>query len=415
MNDTRPRTRLRRSIGLGAVLLGGTMLLGPMPACAEAPQPTIEQLQKEIRKRDALIENLVRRVNKLDREMKKIASAKPAAERQPAARRTPQIHEAAAQPPQPTAAPAAMSEAPAVAPPASGPAEAPAPEQQASTAPPAPGSFKVNVQAAQRALERTLSASGALLIPYGFVDLEPTISYTRRETPNLVLFSNERNEYSTSLNVRIGLPWESELSLGIPWVGAQQQVVDNFISPVQQVSSGFGSSFGDFTIGLSKTLLHQNGGWRPDLIAGISYEAPTGPVSTNGIALTGSGQSKLGFSLTALKRQDPLAFVLSLGYIKAFEHAGLNPGDQVSILTGAYLATSPQTTLSAVLQQSFIQAPTLHGVTLNGANSVQSILFLGASSILGRGVLLNLQAGIGLTSAAPKYTVILSFPFRFAW
>ena len=37
----------------------------------------------------------------------------------------------------------------------------------------------------------------------------------------------------------------------------------------------------------------------------------------------------------------------------------------------------------------------------------------GASSILGRGVLVDLQAGIGLTRDAPKYTVILSFPFRF--
>ncbi len=37
----------------------------------------------------------------------------------------------------------------------------------------------------------------------------------------------------------------------------------------------------------------------------------------------------------------------------------------------------------------------------------------GASSILGRGLLVDIQAGIGLTKDAPKYTFILSFPFRF--
>jgi hypothetical protein len=40
-------------------------------------------------------------------------------------------------------------------------------------------------------------------------------------------------------------------------------------------------------------------------------------------------------------------------------------------------------------------------------------MFFGVSSILGRNVLLYLQAGIGLTRDAPKYTVILSFRFRF--
>ena len=36
------------------------------------------------------------------------------------------------------------------------------------------------------------------------------------------------------------------------------------------------------------------------------------------------------------------------------------------------------------------------------------------SSILGRGALIDLQVGIGLTTFAPKYTVILSGTYRFA-
>jgi hypothetical protein len=274
--------------------------------------------------------------------------------------------------------------------------------------------FKVDVQAAERALERTLTASGALLVPYGFVDFEPALSYARRETPNQVLFTNRRNEYTASATARIGLPWESQLTIGVPYVGVEAQTVNAFVSPVQQVSSRFGSSFGDLTMGVSKTLLHQ-GDWYPDLIGSISYEAPTGPFTTEGVSLPGSGQSKLGFSLTALKRQDPLAFVASVGYTKAFEHNNVNPGDQLSVLGGVYLASSPETTLSAVLQQNFVQAPSLNGVTIKGANAVQSILQFGASSILGRGLLLNIQAGVGLTPDSPKYSVVVSLPFRFGW
>jgi hypothetical protein len=81
--------------------------------------------------------------------------------------------------------------------------------------------------------------------------------------------------------------------------------------------------------------------------------------------------------------------------------------------TGAFLATSPETTLRAVLQQNFLQNTTIDNVTFNGSNSAQSILTFGASTILGRGILADLQVGIGLTNSAPKYSVILSSTYRF--
>jgi hypothetical protein len=118
-------------------------------------------------------------------------------------------------------------------------------------------------------------------------------------------------------------------------------------------------------------------------------------------------------SLTALKRQDPLVFVGTGGYTKAFTTNHINPGDQANFTVGAFLATSPETTLRGVFNQNFIQDVTVNGITLKGSNSVQSILSFGASSILGRGVLVDLQAGIGLTNSSPKYTVILSSTWRF--
>ena len=402
MLANRTTTWLKSSTALSAAILGGALLLRPVPVDAQPSQPTVQQLQAEIHKRDALIEDLISRVNKLEREVNQVAAKAGYAGRASAHQPTqPTRQVARASPPAPAAAP------PAPPPPPPGQAA----DQQASSHP-APGQFKVDVQAAQRALERTLTASGALLVPYGSIDLEPTFSYTRRETPSQVVYNVNRNEFAASLNVRIGLPWESQLSLGLPVVAAQQQIVDNINNiALSQLPNGFGAGLGDLTIGLSKTLMHQAAGWRPDLIASISYEAPTGQRSASGIALPGSGQSRLNFSLTALKRQDPLAFVASVGYSKAFEYDHLNPGDQLTFTGGVYLASSPQTTLSALLQQSFVQAPTFNGVT--GSNSVQSVLVLGASSILGRGVLLDLQVGVGLTKDAPKYSVLVSFPIRF--
>ena len=104
---------------------------------------------------------------------------------------------------------------------------------------------------------------------------------------------------------------------------------------------------------------------------------------------------------------------LTTGYTKPFQTGQLNLGDQFNFLTGAFLATSPETSLRAVLQENFVQSIRFQDVTIRGSDTVQSILTFGASSILGRGVLVDLQVGIGLTTFAPKYTVILSGTYRF--
>jgi hypothetical protein len=375
---------------------------------ARAAEPTIEQLQKEIRQRDAIIRSLVRRVENLERQMGTAdsASAGPAAAaaRSRAGRPAPpQTEVAALEPEEPPAKPTTPAK--------TSPASSGGPTQQARANPPAPGQFEVSEDDAERALERTLVATGNLLVPNGFAEVEPLFSYTRRELPELVLFNLNRNEFTWALDLRLGLPWESQFEIALPYNLAQQQLTDVFVAPAQQVSSRWGNSFGDLTVGLAKTFVHESG-WIPDLLGRITYEIPTGPMNSNQVPLL-SGQNKLSFALTALKRQDPLVFVATAGYTKAFQSSQINPGDQLNFQTGAFLATSPETTLRAVLQQNFLQDTTINDLTLRGSNSVQSILTFGASSILGRGLLVDLQVGFGLTNAAPKYSVMLSSTYRF--
>lgn len=284
-------------------------------------------------------------------------------------------------------------------------------QQAANTPPPAPGQFEVSEETAERALERTLVATGNLLVPTGFAEVEPLFSYARRETPNLVLLNQSRNEFTWALDTRLGLPWESQFEIALPYNLVNQQLTDVSVAPPQLVSNRSGNAVGDLTVGLAKTLIHESG-WIPDVLGRITYEAPTGPLNVNQVPML-SGQSKLSFTGTALKRQDPLVFTATAGYTKAFQANHVNPGDQFNFQTGAFLATSPETTLRGVLQENFIQDMTVDNVTFKGSNSVQSILNLGASSILGRGILADLQVGIGLTNSAPKYSVILSGTYRF--
>jgi hypothetical protein len=411
----------------------GSALPGSMAAHAQTSEPTIEQLQKEVRQRDAIIQSLVRRVEKLERQVGTGASATA----NPAAGPTRSVarSQAGAQPPAPTVA--TLEPAPAPAGPKTSPASAAGATQQAAdtnppttnppatnppatsppatsppaTNPPAPGQFEVNPEAAERALERTLVATGNLLVPKGFAEIEPLFSYTRRELPTQVFFNVNRNELSWALDMRFGLPWESQFEIVLPYNLTQQQVTDIQRVPPRQVLNSWGNSFGDLTVGLAKTFVHESG-WIPDMLARVNYEIPTGPENSNGVPLT-SRRSLLALSLTATKRQDPLVFVATGGYTKSFQTRQMDLGDQINFLTGVFLATSPETSLRAVLQNNFVQNVRLNDITFRGSDTVQSILTFGASSILGRGILVDLQAGIGLTNSAPKYTVILSGTYRF--
>jgi hypothetical protein len=60
-----------------------------------------------------------------------------------------------------------------------------------------------------------------------------------------------------------------------------------------------------------------------------------------------------------------------------------------------------------------VQPVSINDVTFRGSDTVQTVLNFGVSSILGRGILADLQVGAGLTSSAPKYSVTLSGTYRF--
>ena len=143
----------------------------------------------------------------------------------------------------------------------------------------------------------------------------------------------------------------------------------------------------------------------------MTWDADTGP-EKDGIELGGGFHSITG-SLTALKRQDPLAFIASGFYRTSFEKDDFEPGNEFGFNIGTVLAASPETSLSLSLQQTFSKARKVGGRSLPGSDQVSGVLVVGASSVLGRGLLLSVDAGVGLTDDAPDYFVGVSLPIRF--
>jgi hypothetical protein len=303
-------------------------------------------------------------------------------------------------------------------------AQAQPPTTEGQAAPPrAPGQFEVEEDAIDRALERTLVQEGVLLLPLGQAEIEPSFTYTRREfdAPTFVIVDGDtfvgeqdirRDEFQTAATLRVGLPFDSQIEVGIPYNYVDQSVNTTVGGAPQSSNSESGHGFGDVSVGLAKTLLQEGAGWWPDVNARVTWDADTGKTSDNGVFL-GGGFNTVAGSLSAVKRQDPLAFVGNVSYAKTFEHDDIEPGDEVGFALGTVLAASPETSLSFFFNQTFADDTKFDGDRINGSDQVIGTFSVGAATILGRNVLLSITGEIGLTDDAPDYAIGASLPIRF--
>ncbi|HZD52379.1 MAG TPA: hypothetical protein VE175_04990, partial [Woeseiaceae bacterium] len=316
----------------------------------------------------------------------------------------------------------------AAAPPAATSAQEPAPANRAEganegNAPAKPGEVDVVEEEIDRALERTLVQTGALLLPLGQAEVEPYFSYTRRENSAPVLAAIggvpagaevdiRRDEFVNGQVLRFGLPFDSQVEFDMPYRMVKQSTVTKVGFREQDETDHFGHGIGDLSVGLAKTLVREDGHWWPDLIGRITWDADTGKTTSNDVPL-GGGFNELRGSLSAVKRQDPLAFIGGVSYETTFENNDIKPGDALGFSIGTVLAASPGTSLRLALDQTFIDGSQVDGEGINGSDSVIGTATLGASVVLGRGVLLDVTADIGLTDDAPDYAARASLPIRF--
>jgi hypothetical protein len=288
----------------------------------------------------------------------------------------------------------------------------------------APGTFEVDEEAAQRALERTLTQSGALLLPARTIEVTPSFSYQRVEqtspvlanitnpatgTSTLVLTNQRtrRNEMAAHLGVRAGLPYGSQLELDLPY----NYVRSSQVTDLGPVNSANGNGVGDVSLGIAKTLTRESG-WRPDLIGRVTYNFGNGRRQDGTLSL-GNGFRQVQGELVALKRQDPLAFVASTFYSRAFEKDGIKPGDAAGFSLASVLAASPATSLQLGFAQLYRREQENNGLKIRGSDQTYGIVSLGASSVLSRDVTLLTQFGIGVGGDAPKYSFTVSLPILF--
>ena len=294
--------------------------------------------------------------------------------------------------------------------------------QQPAAANNASGMFAVDALAAERALERTLTQSGALLLPAGQAELQFGASYTSRQqqTPTLILQDGQlgivtttlrQQDVSTSLTARFGLPSDAQLDVTLPYRFISQSLIEPVDFSSARETRSASASVADLSFGLAKTLLREQD-WRPDLIGRIGWNIGNGK-ETSGNIHVGDGFKKIRAELTVLKRQDPMVWTANLAYESIFKKGAVKPGAQVGLSLAALLATSPESSLSVGFDQTFSRTARINGLSVAGSDQRAGLLTLGATSLIGKNTLLSFSAGIGLTRNTPDYVINVALPIRF--
>ncbi len=385
--------------------------------------PTTAQLEQGLQQRDALIRELARRVDALQREVSALqGQVDPGGT--PVQKNSTSTASRTSTQPQPAPQQSAQQQVQLSTQPntSSQTQDPPAPATK-QTAPSEPGAFVVSKEAAEHALERALVQTGGLILSPGTAEIVPTFSYTRREfkypgelaqLSNGTFVASEQNitsnQASGGATLRIGLPFASQLQIAAPYdyAGTATTVQVEGAGLSSQTTNTLG--YGGTDILFTKQILRE-GEWRPSLFASIGGHLNQGqPLN----ATLGTGFSQVNGSLFATKRQDPLVFTAGFSYARSFERGGFQPGDQYTPSLGFLFALSPETSLQFSTLVDVENDTRFDGRPILGSNQVAGIVQFGVLSILAPGLVVNLNAQVGVTPEAPNFGLVLSFPFRFA-
>jgi hypothetical protein len=263
------------------------------------------------------------------------------------------------------------------------PAPTPAPE-----AAPAQGGVSEDET---RALERALVRQGGSIIPQGAIEAEPEFDYFYSE-PN----GGRRDTFVSAITLRYGLPWALQADLRVPYVIYDRQTGFRSVS-----------GLGDVELALTKDLVAERE-LVPELLFTGRWKTTTGRTST--VLPLGTGSDTLQALLTAVKTQDPIVLFGRLSYTESLGHGPADLGNLVGGTIGSFLAATPNT---SVFLDVDVNSSLENRIGVIGANRLVGLVETGATTVLSRATVLDINAGIGFTSAAPNFRLIISLPTRF--
>lgn len=413
----------RRGEVMVAVLVAAaaTCIAAPEGVAREEPADSIAELQRAIAVRDRVIDDLLRRIEALEKTVADF-TGKPSQATMPDA-----------------PAPAAQAQQPSNGEPAG---EMPLHQQEAVPLPEPPPVKTVAVDRQEQerlintAFERTLIDRGGLLLPPYTLEVQPDFTYVHSSSDRIVIDAlllqdvlaigdifNERvrrDSYLFSATLRLGLPWDLQVETRVPY-GLEDQKI--FSADNEETTTSI-DGVGDVEFSLSHQLTRERG-WIPDLLANVRWKSKTGQDtllggSEDNLPL-GTGYHSVQGTVTAVKVRDPVAFFGGFSYsynLKESREIGdIDPGDSLGAHLGVTLALNLDTSLNFSYQQRYTWRTELNGEDIPGSYFNTGTFSAGVSYILDaiNYKSLDVNLGIGLTEDAPDVQFNVSLPMRYSF
>jgi len=162
------------------------------------------------------------------------------------------------------------------------------------------------------ALNRVLVEKGGLLLRPWSAELQPEASYSYKGSNGLLIVDDngrrtavahdvDLNRFEAALVGRLGLPWQSQAEIKVPYVYAQEDS-----SSGVQTDSRSQLGLGDVELALTHQFARESG-WLPDLLVEGRWKTSTGKDAFDGGGDTlppGTGFNGLGARVTAVKKAE---------------------------------------------------------------------------------------------------------------
>jgi hypothetical protein len=408
------RQRLLTSV-LTLLVLGGAMEAQTTAAAgagqAQAKDPVDLKLQEALRERDAIIRNLLERVNELEwRVNGGFTSA------------------------------AKIDERPVI----TGSANSRVINALTSTnTVVSTATYDTTERQATEALDQALIVRGGLLLPSGTLEIDNTTSYFSASSDHLSIngfallpvlvvgdISSQRVREDfllPSFTARLGLPHKFQMDFLVPYGYESIRKVDAL--NVQTSATSFG--LGDISAGLYRQLTTEHGRV-PDMLANVRFKSTTGKdafnLTSSQVAL-GTGFNAIQGNWTVAKSSDPVVFFGNLSYtanlpadhtVPANDPANpdaktighFTPGGAIGFQLGSILALNPEVSMTVGWDQRFTRSTQLNGVDIPASYLVEGTLRLGTSYVYAPGKIVDLSFGVGLTPDTPNLQFSVGVPFR---
>lgn len=300
----------------------------------------------------------------------------------------------------------------------------------------------------EKVRDQLLVESGAVLLPAGTLQVEPSIEYSHVSTDRVAISGFtifeaiiiglirvddiERDIITAALNVRYGVTNRIQLEARIPYTYRQDTEILGVGTANQSELVIDGHDLGDIEFSGSYQVFTQDG-YVPGTVLRLRGRFPTGQsafeIETQTVDVAGRPQERLaetptgsGFyavapGVTFIWRADPVAFFTGGSYTfnvprdqGAF--GNVDPGDTVDFFAGMNVGLSDRVAINFSFVNQITFETEVEGETQIGSDLNDARIAIGTSVGLNSFMSLLVTASAGLTEESPDFSFGISVPIN---